>query len=475
MHRRALLLTFCLAAAVLPAAQAEDVALNTVRGTVANAAGVPQPGADVVVELVPSGGYRISGGAHMHVVTSGVTDRLGGFALQIPTTGELLAEAEYLNGRVNMMVHVMKTKSEGSAWSVMLGAGGFYTSMVEFGPGAGAVALAPVNVGLVTIEETKSLTGTTGLAEVPGNDPYDPATPVQPDTSPDLPSGVGATVGTMSYDDPTDGAVDGLVVEPPMSDTHVALPPTLPETPADPGVPEGDEHSNGDDRCRRPANQGRWLVDQIGAEYRWQPVGEVHSITGLNVQYVYSQSAKTELGMAINTEGKGWKVSGETIIANDSSAQVTLPVMHGTFARKVEAEFYYVKNFKTWCPQGYDTDRGPYATHMHEIKALRWQGGVQYGSSDLGQMDSKEHYEAAVRDGRKATLRPGAEFEKTEGRSYKYTFGVSAFGVGLNAESLFDTKHKLILKAGTSRDEWHYWGDVGSPPSPANHAIYTYI
>jgi len=57
---------------------------------------------------------------------------------------------------------------------------------------------------------------------------------------------------------------------------------------------------------------------------------------------------------------------------------------------------------------------------------------------------------------------------------FKYTAGVSAFGVGLNAESVNDVKHTMVLVAGTSRERWTMFGDVAVPTAPANHAIYVY-
>lgn len=245
--------------------------LNQVYGVVADPNGAVQSGVTLVLELLPSDGYDLPGGSQVFELARTVTDAAGEFVMQVPTTDEVLAEAEYLNGTVNLMLTAVKyAAGERTAWNMYFGAGAIYSSMVDYGPGVGGVAMAPVNVGVLTIEEAKVMTGTTGLAETPGNDPEDPNT-----AHVDPPDVLVAGTGDVAASVPV---VSEPYVEAPSgyTQTHVAYPPGLTE------IGAVDEHESGgggaapsgDDRCKKPANQGRWLVDRLDIEYRWQPVGE---------------------------------------------------------------------------------------------------------------------------------------------------------------------------------------------------------
>lgn len=447
------------------AATAEP-SVGVVSGVVHDTDGNPVTGADVQIELEPSAGYRTAGGARIHLLGEALTGAGGVFSIPVPTTDDVLAEADYLNGTVNMMVQVVYQTAQNGVWTTEVGAGGVYSQLLEYDTGDAGFTLAPVNVGVVIIADTTS--GIGGLPDTPPNDPYDPNTP--PDPSVPLPAGLGGVLAQVPYEEPW--------VDTPSVSTRwanvVALPPKLPESSAMP-KPEDPPYSDPDDRCKRPINQGTWLVDKIDSEYRWQPVGEVHSVPGLKVRYHYEERASTTLGLAVSEDGSHWKVSGGTSMANDSGASTVLPWMPDTYARKVQGEFYYAHNRKTWCPVGYDERDGPYATHTEEIKAVSWQGGVRYDSEDLSGADNRDARDKAIAEGRAMTLVKGDSFSRKSGTSYKYTAGVSAFGVGLNAVSTFDTKHTLELIAGTSRQSWRAWGDKGAPPSAANHAIYVYF
>lgn len=181
------------------------------------------------------------------------------------------------------------------------------------------------------------------------------------------------------------------------------------------------------------------------------------------------------MGVGIRAEGKHWKVSGAMSVTNDSGAETEKTWQHDSFARRAEGEFVYHHNLKTWCPDGYDEERGPTALHMEEIVGKTWTGGLQYGSRDISGNDTGTAYDKARSEGRVMTFHKGDTFTKTKGKTFKYTAEVSAFGVGLNAESVNDVKHTMVVVAGHSREQWHLFGDVTVPADAPNHAVYIYF
>lgn len=442
--------------------------LNKVWGVVADPNGTVQSGVTVILELIPSDGYDVP--AQVFELARTVTDTAGEFFMDVPTTDEVLAEAEYLNGTVNMMLTAVRYEATHVGLRAYLGAGAIYSSMVEYGPGVGGVAMAPLNVGVMTIEDVKAMTGTSGLAETPGNDPEDPNT-VKVDQPDIFVAGTGAVAAdnVPAVSEPYVEVPDGY------TQTYVAYPPDLTEIETIEDADDRGGEGGGDNRCKHTANQGRWLVDHTEREERWQPVGEVHSIYGTKVKYTYSERANTQLGAGVKVEKGPWKISGSTSVTNDSGANVALPYMPDSFGRRVEAQFAYHYTRKTWCPQGYDEVDGPHALHTEEVVGKTWQGGLDYGSRDYSARDSRDEYEKATDEGRVAPLRRDAEWTKTKGKTFKYTYDVSAFGVSLNAESVNDINHTMVLKAGTSRDKWHIFGDIAAPTVNTNHAIYIYF
>jgi hypothetical protein len=443
--------------------------VNVVFGVIADASGRRLPGAHVSLELAPSAGYDTPGGALIHELAQTVTDAVGAFILQLPTTADLLAEAEYLNGAVNMTLRAVKIAAEDGAWHTYVGTGGIYTQVVEYGPSPTGYATAPLNIGVMYVEDVKAQAGLSGFAETPSDDPEDPHSDhtavvgVQANGLPDAGWYVGQTPWVSAPYVPVPDALGNSVT--------VNAPPTLPEYPA--GTPENDDDRSGDDRCKSPSNQNTWIVDRIDLAYRNQPVGEVHSSLGEKIRYHYEEHAATTLGMAVSHEGGAWKVSGAAEMSNDGSTKTAIGWLNDTHAHRVLAEFVYVYNYLTWCPQGYDATKGPMAAHSAEIKALHWTGGLVADSNWIGG-DTAENLHRAIKDGRAMKVRPGNECTKTTGKTYKYTAGVSAFGVGLNATSANDVHHTLELQAGTSREYWYAWGDKGAPADPKNHAIYSY-
>ena len=449
-------------------AQAEEArsAVNVISGTIETAEGTPLPGTLVFAELSPSAGYldRV-GGSLIHQLGTATTDVQGAFAISLPDSDKVLAEAQYLNGFVNMQVSAIKYEANDGAYTTYVGAGSVYSQVVSYGSSPTGLALAPVNIGVMTIANAAE--GIGGLPETPSNDPQDPEHNNDP-TAVRLPSvpAVGAAAALAPW------APDPVpTVSMPGDSFSVTAPPMLPEPPPFLMTPEKNE-DDPDDRCKHTANQGTWLVDLLDKEARWQPVGEVHSTPGTKVRYTYGESAMTSLGAAVKAEGGHWKVSGSAMITNDGSFDTEMPIMPNTFARRVNGEFNYVHNRKTYCPEGYNTDRGPTATHMEEIKALGWTGGLDY---DTGSLPGDDHdsCEKAIDEMHAMTVLPNRTYTKKSGKSFKYTFGVSAFGVGLNAESINDTNHTMELWSG-SGGPWKAWGDLDVPSSSRNHAIYVF-
>lgn len=437
---------------------------NVVFGTIETAAHQPVQGAIVTLELSPSAGYLDrAGGSLMHVLGTATTDAHGGYAVKVSAMDNVLREAEFLNGAVNLAVNVVKYEAMDGGYRTYLGAASVYGQIMSYGPSPLGWALAPLNIGAMTVADASL--GIGGLPDTPSDDPQDPnRSEVATAPRPSSPL-VGSVTSMLPW------APDPLPDLPYLGGGAVMYPPTLPEYPPA-GTPESDPNENPDDRCKHTANQGTWLVDRLEGGYRWQPVGEVHATPTISVSYTYGQHGATVLGAAVSADGSHWKVSGGAAMTNDGGSDTALPKMPGTFSRRVNGEFTYVHNRKTWCPEGYNSENGPTAAHTFEIMALSWTGGLDYDSGDLPGDDYRSR-DKAIDDLRAMTVRVRAHYAQVQGKSYKYTVDVSAFGVGLNAVSSFDESHKMEMWGGNETGI-HAWGDVDVPSSPDNHAIYTY-
>jgi len=433
--------------------------MNTVYGRVVDAEGSPVAGMPVVLSLIRN---RAALGEDVELARA-ETNAAGVYVLNVPMSDALLAEAQFANGTVNMFLSATQTLGADVTWRTLHGAGAIYSSLMRYGGGTGLV-MAPVNVGVLTVVSVGASVGVYGLGDTPANDPYDPETP--PALSrPVLPGDAGGVIDTAPIAPSPAVEVEGLDA---LLDMAVG-------PPAEPvGIMAPDEEEDplgGDARCRKPINQGKWFVDSLKNSQVWMPVGEVHSWLGMKTAYAYAESANTKIAAALNLEAKGWKISGSVNVTNSGKSTSTGGYKEGDQAIPFESEFVSVYEKRTWCPTGYDEDRGPTATHEERVTTTKWTGGTRYGSRALGG-DGWDEYREAKAEGRSMTMYQNWTFTKDSGKTYKYTFGVSAYGVGLSAESMMDAKHRATIKTTTRLKDWHVWGDVDVPASALNHALY---
>jgi hypothetical protein len=502
---------------------------GTVYGSVRTATGQPVGDAQVVVELLPSAGYPMTGQGYQAMqLTTGRTDSLGGFVLNLVHDRRVDAEAHFHSGRVNLLISAIQqvpadpvpgtirlvndTISQTCATAsqvvpqcdlspytdrvqrpihdaqdtmaalggitgpagqdttdrVLIGVGAFTAHMKEQDGGTAAV-IQPVNIGVLTVEDTTALVGVSGIAETPPEDT----------SSADTGSGPGLY-------DTNNGSAPGsgdLTVVPPGVSSPDANPPavesaasTAPIFDAIPIIAPANDPSGGnkpDDRCLKGKNRGTWIVDVEDRDERLEPVGEVHTSTDEKVSYTYTQKAASTIGIGVKYDGGHWNVSGSVEMGNTSSGATSLPKMGGSFSRQVMGEFGFIKEHKTWCPQNYDGVNSK-ASHVDIVRALAWTGAVRYDSRDRSQFDQKDDYDSAKDDHRVGDFQPNSDFVKNTGKTLKFSVGVEAFGVGLTAVSKNDVNHKMSLKTGTTRQHYHLFGDVAYPADAANHAVYAY-
>jgi hypothetical protein len=119
--------------------------VNLVTGIVTDVEGRVMEGVNIALSLLDDSQRNAE-----DLVTV-VTDEYGRFVGEIPTTEELRAEAEKANGAVNLWIEATKYEAHGHGYSTYHGAGGFYSSMIAYNAGATGLALAPVNVGVLTV------------------------------------------------------------------------------------------------------------------------------------------------------------------------------------------------------------------------------------------------------------------------------------------------------------------------------------
>lgn len=444
--------------AVLDEAGVEPWA-NTVYGTALLPDGAALGDATAILELVdPATGT-------LGEVARTVTNSAGGFVLDVHVDEPLIDAAKDMAGTLNFVLTVVKdVVVDGYGYATYRGVGGIYSAMMAYNGGLSGLAMAPVNVGSMYVASHVSPYAG-GLPDTtPADDPYDPNTPTQSGMG--YPSPIGERVADVEMVQEPRVEIPQTILRDPGGVT--VDPPELPDPYSD--KPREQEDANGGDfRCHSTENQGRHLIDEHINRNKFQIVGEVHAWDTMKVQYVYSERANTQLGFAIKPEGKGWKVSGASYVTNEAKATGTLEELNGRVALPVEAEFVHVYQKRTWCPHGYNEGRGPYASHDEIVFTTKWTGGAQYGTRNLPG-DGTEAYKKALAEARAATMTTNYTFDKDEGRTYKYTFEVSAFGVGLYAVSENDARHKLTLK--TTTHKRHAFGDKDVPASPKNKAIY---
>lgn len=440
---------------------------DTVRGRVTDAEGHARAGVTLILELMPSDDDLAEGQEFANELVRTVTDKAGEFLMQVPTTAELLAEAEYQNGNVNLMLSAIQYESTSNGYVVWQGAGAFYSAIVAYGSGPGGLGLAPVNIGVLTISSAAVSAGAS-LPDTPSDDPY-AADGTYVGSGPQRPAlltgGTGETAAATPM--PSEPYVETPDV---MTDTYVSAPPDFPTYPAPSPEREPGEY-DGDWKCKKPANQNRWVTDSRTLQTKFQPVGEVHGWWGTEIDYAYSERASSSLAVKVRPEGSNWSAGGRSYIGNDSNTQMGIPTQYSFVAVPVEAQFNHYYEKQTWCPQGYDPDRGPYATHREMVYTTAWTGGLRYGTRQLGG-DGPEAYKKAAAEGRALTMYQNSKFKKNKGKTYKYSVGVEAFGVGIDIESINSAKHHFELRTTAKLKDWHLFGNKDVPPSPSNNAIY---
>jgi hypothetical protein len=433
--------------------------LNTVYGRVVDVDGTPVAGMPVTLSLLRN---ERSTGPEAPLATT-ETNAAGLYVLNVPVTSALVEEAKFGNGTVNMFLDATRTTGQDVTWMTLHGAGAIYSSMFAYGGGT-SLAMAPVNVGVLTVASVAASGSVYGVANPPDNDPYDPNTPPASER-PTLPAGIGGTIDTIGM--PSDPGIDTAGL-----DALLAVGVDVPVEPiAAPMPPEDEDPLGGDDKCRKPRNQAQWHTDAVKNTNVWMPVGEIHSWLGMKSAYAYAESAKTNVGAALNVEAKGWKISGSVDVTNNGQSTSSGGYREGEQAVPYEAEFVSVYEKRTWCPTGYDEDRGPTATHEERITTTKWTGGTRYGSRALSG-DGWDAYRKAKDQGRSMTMYPKQTYKKNSGKTFKFTFGVSAYGVGLYAESTMDTKHRVTIITTERLKDWHVFGDVDVPASDLNHVLY---
>jgi hypothetical protein len=455
---------------VAPAAAVDEVphiapgTPGTVTGTVLLDTGAPASGALVELELLSSHPAAYAQSTVAHIVATGRTTSTGVFVIPIPVTPDVLAETRYHNGRGQFDVSATKNLVTGTAHGVrnrvVGGAGGFTATLTEGGTNTSALVFGALNLGYMTIGDATS-PGSIGLhSETPYE--YTPAADVDNARPRGIP-GVSMYIPDQSASD----------VAIPYDPTAADPAPWIAETPS---TRNPDDTSGGGwaDICKHTDNQERWHTKRLDREYRWHPVGEVHSSTDEKVYYTYGQAAHTKIGTSYNQSGKGWKVNGGFTIGTSRGTEAKMATQRPSFSRHVMAEFFHVKEAMMRCPQGYDEERGPWPLFKDRIRAISWQGTLQYDSRDISGRDTKDEYERAFDEGRAGHMERGGTFIKNAGKSFKWEAGVTAFGVQIFAESYHDTTHKMTLKAGRSRMEYKIMGSHAAPPDPSNVTVYAW-
>jgi hypothetical protein len=209
------------------------------------------------------------------------------------------------------------------------------------------------------------------------------------------------------------------------------------------------------------------IVTVEDTETDFQPVGEGHVMYDSTGSFAYGEHANTDLDGAYKIGGGAWDTTAgashmgnkKAMVTKDFVAYEAVVVTTGFRYRKERVEFTDDQGDKHVCR----TD--------HRIVPETWVGGGIDGADvsshdSYGQMDAARGKEWADPFGK------GYGFVKNMNKGEKYKIGVTAFGIGLTAQSEWSAQVDMTWKFGRQTDQ--HWLYGSNDPIKAAATVYAW-
>jgi hypothetical protein len=190
-------------------------------------------------------------------------------------------------------------------------------------------------------------------------------------------------------------------------------------------------------------------------------LGELHTYQDMWGHFHYSTSANSEIGVAYQTDGGQWRVSGSVHIGNSTSVSnsgVPYASYRGT---EIEGNFNYVKERRYFYCYGYRQ------ASQQRVRALVWNGDV-FPGADRSYSDGYYTWRDADAEGgaRIARFFPTQRFSRDSSTTRTYSVGATVLGASVTSKTIYNTTHRLAYSFGRNV-YWHYLIGSDGPPSTA--------
>ncbi len=189
-------------------------------------------------------------------------------------------------------------------------------------------------------------------------------------------------------------------------------------------------------------------------------VGELHKWKDTTATFSYGQTADSDIGVGVNATGNGWSLSGTVHIAQTYSATVGWGGWdpNGIFGGQLRSQFRY--ELRHW-------RNAPGSTYcgVDSIVPVSWAGGTSVGA-DVHQYDG--HCDTSPHG---QVYKGGGNLDRSSKRAYRYYGAVSAFGVGLDAQSGYSSFVHAHWDFGTQKtNHWMCGNDGDTTVAPIVYA-----
>ncbi len=191
-------------------------------------------------------------------------------------------------------------------------------------------------------------------------------------------------------------------------------------------------------------------------------VGEEHAYWDTKGSFTWTRAMSNSIGIKVSADGTHWNADGTWTLENHSSLSVSLsprgpfyahqfqiPVRYEWSKRRHSCYYWLGRHFSYTTyeiyPYGYSIPAGGLASRI---------------GPDVSDNDGYVKFAASNRTYR-AQVEPGTALALHAGRSITYGLGASVFGVGISAQTIYDSYHEQAIQAGYGNNTHDIWGAKG--------------
>ncbi len=154
-------------------------------------------------------------------------------------------------------------------------------------------------------------------------------------------------------------------------------------------------------------------------------VGELHTrYWAADATFIYGAQADSDIELALSTDNGPYSADSTIKVSNSVGQTAGVEKQSQDWAHQIVLPFHYEQDrLETFCPAG------SYYENTYQVYATEWTGGLGPEGVDKSAYDG-------LSDQRNArNMYPGAIYERKNISAVTYSVGVTAFGVGLSAQS----------------------------------------